>query len=166
MQPTLEMQAKSSILPDNNQLLIEKTPTREGDNWFIFPFAGRLANEGLAALVSYRLSKLLPLTISLSFNDYGFHLCSNAELDLGIKDWKSLLSPEDLVDELLHCMNSSEMSKRQFREIARLPVWCFKDTQGHKSQSAKYRHPVVYFSMFSKNTILTTCFSPNPEGRF
>ena len=118
--PTLSIQDKNSTLPEQNQFLIEKTVTKEGVNWFLFPFAGRLANEGLAALVSYRMSKIIPMSLSVSFNDYGFHLCSNEDLDLGEKEWRELLNPENLIDELLDCMNLSEMAKRQFREVARV----------------------------------------------
>ena len=118
--PTLSIQEKNSSLPEDNQFLIEKTQTKEGTNWFLFPFAGRLANEGLAAVVSYRISKIVPMSLSVSFNDYGFHLCSNANLELKEKEWRNLLNPENLIEELLDCMNLSEMAKRQFRK---LPGW-------------------------------------------
>ena len=45
--PTLSIQDKYSTLPEHHQFLIEKTVTKEGVNWFLFPFAGRLANEDL-----------------------------------------------------------------------------------------------------------------------
>ena len=118
--PTLEIQKKNSALPDPDQFLIETTKTVDGSNWFLFPFAGRLANEGLAALLSYRISKLAPMSLSVSFNDYGFHLCSNLDFEINPEQWRNLLDPEGLVNELLDCMNLSEMSKRQFREVARV----------------------------------------------
>ena len=68
--------------------------------------------KSLAAVVSYRISKIVPMSLSVSFNDYGFHLCSNANLELKEKEWRNLLNPENLIEELLDCMNLSEMAKK------------------------------------------------------
>jgi ATP-dependent Lhr-like helicase len=158
--PTLSIQDKNSILPEQHQFLIEKTVTKEGVNWFLFPFAGRLANEGLAALVSYRMSQIIPMSLSVSFNDYGFHLCSNEDLDLGEKEWRELLNPENLIDELLDCMNLSEMAKRQFREVARVAGLIFQGFPGaQKSARQVQASGGLFFDVFSKydpeNLLLT-----------
>ena len=126
MKNTLALQAKWSSLPGTDRFLIEKTKTRQGTSWFLFPFAGRLAHEGMAALAGYRMSKKEPMTLSVYFNDYGFNLCSKSDRDIGVEEWKSLLSPVGLSDELIACMNLSEMAKRQFREIARSRAWFSK----------------------------------------
>ena len=84
----------------------------------------------MAALAGYRMSKKEPMTLSVSFNDYGFHLCSNSDRDIGVEEWKSLLSPVGLSDELIACMNLSEMAKRQFREIARVAGLVFQGFPG------------------------------------
>ena len=158
--PTLAIQEKNSTLPEHDQFLIEKTFTKEGVNWFLFPFAGRLANEGLAALVSYRMSKIIPMSLSVSFNDYGFHLCSNENLDLGEKEWRQLLNPENLIEELLDCMNLSEMAKRQFREVARVAGLIFQGYPGaQKSARQVQASGGLFFDVFSKydpeNLLLT-----------
>lgn len=158
--PTLAIQDKISTLPAPNQFLIEKTRTKEGVNWFLFPFAGRLANEGLAALTSYRMSKLAPMTLSISFNDYGFHLCSNEDIEIGIEEWHKLLAPENVVGELLHCMNLSEMAKRQFREIARIAGLIFQGYPGaQKSGRQVQASGSLFFDVFTKydpeNLLLT-----------
>jgi ATP-dependent Lhr-like helicase len=158
--PTLSIQDKNSTLPEQHQFLIEKTVTKEGVNWFLFPFAGRLANEGLAALASYRMSKIIPMSLSVSFNDYGFHLCSNEDLDLGEKEWRELLNPENLIDELLDCMNLSEMTKRQFREVARVAGLIFQGFPGaQKSARQVQASGGLFFDVFSKydpeNLLLT-----------
>ena len=46
----LSLQQEWSHLPSYSELLIEKTINKDGMNWFLFPFAGRLAHEGLASL--------------------------------------------------------------------------------------------------------------------
>ena len=74
-----------------SELLIEKTITKDGNNWFLFPFAGRLAHEGLASLIAYRMSKLEPMTLSISFNDYGLNLTTNSKKILLLQNGKSFL---------------------------------------------------------------------------
>ena len=66
------------------------------------------------------MSKLEPMTLSISFNDYGLNLTTNSKKDLTITEWQKLLTPDDLIEELLDCMNRSEMAKRQFRDVARV----------------------------------------------
>ena len=158
--PTLEIQNKNSALPDPDQFLIETTKTVDGSNWFLFPFAGRLANEGLAALLSYRISKLAPMSLSVSFNDYGFHLCSNLDFEINPEQWRNLLDPEGLVDELLDCMNLSEMSKRQFREVARVAGLIFQGYPGAQKSARQVQASGGLFSdVFAKydpeNLLLT-----------
>jgi ATP-dependent Lhr-like helicase len=151
IRPTLALQEKSSLLPKPCEFLIERTETKEGTNWFLFPFAGRLANEGLAALVSYRMSKITPMSLSVSFNDYGFHLCSNSNLPIDQKQWGDLLSPEGVLEELLACMNLSEMAKRQFREVARVAGLIFQGYPGaQKSARQVQASGGLFFDVFAK----------------
>ena len=159
--PTLSIQEKNSTLPEQNQFLIEKTITKEGTNWFLFPFAGRLANEGLAALISYRMSQITPMSLSVSFNDYGLHLCSNQDLDLQEKQWRELLRPENLIDELLDCMNLSEMAKRQFREVARVAGLIFQGYPGAQKSARQVQASGGLFLMSFRNMTPTTCFLRN-----
>ena len=160
LRPSLELQSMGSKLPKMNELLIERTDTREGTCWFIYPFAGRLAHEGLASLISYRMTRLEPMTLSLSFNDYGFHLCSTSTKEFNESDWRNLLSPEGVVDELLECMNLSEMDKRQFREVARVAGLIFQGYPGaRKSNRQVQASGGLFFDVFSKydpNNLLLT----------
>lgn len=157
---SLKLQGLQSHLPQREELLIERTDTREGTSWFVYPFAGRLAHEGLAALVSFRMTRLEPMTLSLSFNDYGFHLCSTSPRPFGEQDWRNLLSPKKVVDELLECMNLSEMDKRQFREVARVAGLIFQGYPGaRKSNRQVQASGGLFYDVFSKydpsNLLLT-----------
>jgi ATP-dependent Lhr-like helicase len=160
LRPSLELQGSCSRLPRSDELLIERTDTREGTNWFIFPFAGRLAHEGLAALVSYRMSLIEPMTISLAFNDYGFHLCSTSEREFEEKEWRELLRPDQVVEQLLSCMNLSEMDKRQFREVARVAGLIFQGYPGSKKSNRQVQASGgLFYDVFSKydpNNLLLT----------
>jgi len=130
VRPTLELQSRMSILPAHDELLIERTRTRDGHHLFFFPFEGRLVHEGLAALFAFRLSRLQPITFTLSVNDYGFELLSPdpAPLNEGLE--AGLLSPANLLDDILHSLNTSELAKRQFREIARVAGLVFSRFPG------------------------------------
>ena len=130
MKGILDLQRKHSNLPKLNELIFEKTTSRDGTHWFVFPFAGRLVHEGMAALVGYRLSQMRPVTLTFSVHDYGFHICSSKDLELSIDDWQILLRPDDLEEELVQCLNLSEMAKKQFREVARVAGLIFQGYPG------------------------------------
>jgi ATP-dependent Lhr-like helicase len=100
------------------------------------------------------------MTLSLSFNDYGFHLCSTSPRPFGEQDWRNLLSPKKVVDELLECMNLSEMDKRQFREVARVAGLIFQGYPGaRKSNRQVQASGGLFYDVFSKydpsNLLLT-----------
>lgn len=129
--PVLELQKQQSALPSRSRLLIERCTSREGEHLFVYPFAGRLAHEGLAALLAWRLGQWVPATFSLSVNDYGLELLTSATLpELSEADWHSLLSPEHLLDHVLAALNAGELARRQFRDIARVSGLVFQGFPG------------------------------------
>ena len=120
MRPLLEVQRRWSRIPAANELLIERVKTREGQHLFFFPFEGRLVHEGLAALFAYRIARLLPITFTMSANDYGFELLSVDPAPLDEALAAGLLSPEALLEDVPASLNAAELARRQFREIARV----------------------------------------------
>src|SRR6202042_2363488 len=62
----LEIQSRWSALPARDALLIEQTHSREGFHVFIYPFCGRLANEGIATLIAARWARNRPQTFSVN----------------------------------------------------------------------------------------------------
>ena len=120
LKPLLEIQAKWSIIPRRDELLIEQIKTRDGFQIFIFPFEGRLAHEGLAAVFSYRLSQQTPLSLSMACNDYGIVLHTRKPIDLDAAVHAGLFSLQRLEEDVQHSINATEMARRQFREIARV----------------------------------------------
>ncbi|HLY71539.1 MAG TPA: DEAD/DEAH box helicase, partial [Puia sp.] len=77
LQPLFELQQTLSHVPKENELLIEHIQTKDGYHLFVYPFEGRLVHEAMAALLSYRISKIIPITFSFAMNDYGFELLSD-----------------------------------------------------------------------------------------
>ena len=120
LRPILEVQRKWSHIPGPSEFLIERVKTREGHHLFFFPFEGRLVHEGLAALFAYRISRIKPITFSMSSNDYGFELLSPDEAPLDEAIAGGLLDPSHLFEDIPSSLNATEMAKRQFREIARV----------------------------------------------
>lgn len=121
LRPVLALQARWSRLPVADELLVERTRTREGYHLFIYPFEGRLVHEGLAALLAYRLARRRPITFSVAANDHGFELLA-AELPPleDEADLREALSAGGLSEDLLAALNAAELARRQFREIARV----------------------------------------------
>ena len=130
--PILELQSRWSALPKPGELLIESTETREGFHTFVFPFEGRLVHEGLGALLAHRLAQAQPRTVTITANDYGFELLAPEPIDELHCDegWRRLLSRERLIEDLLACLNSTQMARRQFRDIARIAGLVFPGFPG------------------------------------
>lgn len=136
MAPLLQLQARWSAMPAADEFLVEKVESREGHHLFFYPLEGRLVHEGLAALFAHRIAKISPITFSIACNDYGFELLAPEEAPLAEALESGLLSTEDLGQDILDSLNSVEMAKRQFREIARVAGLVF---QGYPGQQKKAR---------------------------
>ncbi len=115
-----EVQQRWSTVPRADELLIEAIKTRDGHQLFFFPMDGRLAHEGLAAVVAFRLSQRKRTTFAIACNDHGFVLQSPHEVDIAAAIAGNVLSSESLVADISLSMNATEMAKRQFRQIARV----------------------------------------------
>ncbi|KLJ14741.1 DEAD/DEAH box helicase [Pseudomonas sp. TJI-51] len=119
VRPLLALQAQWSALPTTATLLAETFKSRQGWHLFLYPFAGRMANLGLANLIAWRVSRQQPLSVSIAVNDYGFEL-----LSLGHVDWAThlpqALGTEQLLEDVLASLNAGEMALRRFREIAQI----------------------------------------------
>ena len=118
LQPIFNRQKKESIIPNANQFLIEMFKTREGFHAIFYPFEGRFVHEALASILSYRISLLSPITFSLAYNDYGFELLSDQEIDMQAVFDNDLFSTSYVHDDLQKSLNATEMARRKFRDIA------------------------------------------------
>jgi len=137
VRPVLETQAARSAIPRPDELLIERTETRDGHHLFVYPFEGRLVHEGLAALWAYRLAQYLPLSFSFSCNDYGFELLSPDPAPLEEALEHGLMSGTHLLHDITHALNAAELARRQFREVARVAGLVFTGFPG-QNKSAKH----------------------------
>ncbi len=134
--PILAIQKKWSCLPSDDSLLVEHARSREGEHLFFYPFSGRLVHEGLAALIAFRISRESGESIVTTQNDYGFSL-SSRRMVLDEKILRLNLSSENLLDDLIACMNTAELARRQFREIARVSGLILQTPPGQKDRSQR-----------------------------
>ena len=126
----LALQKRWSRIPRRQELLVEQCESREGHHIFCYPFEGRHVHVGMSALLAWRLARTRPSSFSLAFNDYGFELLSRERFELLALLKAGLLSPESLLDDVLSSLNAAELSKRQFREIARVAGLVFQGFPG------------------------------------
>jgi ATP-dependent Lhr-like helicase len=137
VEPILRIQREWSRLPDDESLLIEHTRSREGEHLFVYPIAGRLVHEGLAALMAFRISRVCGESIQTTQNDYGFSLTAKRGLLVGEDGIRSALAEDRLLDDLIECMNTAELARRQFREIARVSGLILNQPPGRPSRSQR-----------------------------
>jgi ATP-dependent helicase Lhr and Lhr-like helicase len=157
--PILDLQQKWSIVPLKDKLLIEYLESKEGFHIFIYPFEGRYVHEVLASLVAYRVSRLTPITFSIAMNDYGFELLSDVEIPIEEALEEDLFSVNNLWEDITSSINSTEMAKRKFRDIASIAGLIFQGYPG-KNISNKYLQAsaqLLYnvLDQYDKNNLLT-----------
>jgi ATP-dependent helicase Lhr and Lhr-like helicase len=150
--PMLDAQQRLSALPTPTTLLIEQYRSREGHHLFIYPFAGRHVHIGLASLLGWRLARERPNTFSISINDHGFELLAAEPLLLNHLIDKRLLSAgEELLHDVLASLNSSELARRRFREIARVAGLVFTGYPGApKSTKQLQASSSLFYEVFRK----------------
>ncbi|MBT0607206.1 ligase-associated DNA damage response DEXH box helicase [Aequorivita echinoideorum] len=132
-----DRQEKESIVPGENEFLIETFKTREGYHTLFYPFEGRFVHEAMSSLLAYRISLLVPITFSLAYNDYGFELLSDQFLDVQNVIDNNLFSSEYLFDDLQKSLNATELARRKFRDIAVISGMVF---QGYPNKVIKTKH--------------------------
>ncbi|MFA9477144.1 ligase-associated DNA damage response DEXH box helicase [Phycisphaerales bacterium AB-hyl4] len=151
VRPLLELQRQWSRLPAADELLIESATSREGHHLFAYPFQGRLVHEGLGALLAYRLSQQAPRSITATVNDYGLELMCPEPIAMDEKAWRDVLSTDRLVEDLLACLNATELARRQFREIARVAGLIFTGYPGQsKSTRQLQASSELFYDVFAE----------------
>jgi ATP-dependent Lhr-like helicase len=158
LEPLFALQQKLSHIPRENELLIEHIETKDGYHLFVYPFEGRLVHEALGALLSYRISRITPITFSFAMNDYGFELLSDQPIPIDDSNADELFSSENLLEDIQRSVNSAEMAKRKFRDISVIGGLIF---QGYPGEHKKARHlqssaSLLFqvFNEYDKNNLL------------
>ena len=135
LRPLFELQEKVSHIPKANELLIEQIETKDGFHLFVYPFEGRLVHEAMAAILAYRISRIVPITFSFAMNDYGFELLSDQPIPVDDTNVYDLFSPDDLLNDIHRSVNSTEMARRKFRDVAVIGGLVFQGMPGERIKS-------------------------------
>jgi ATP-dependent helicase Lhr and Lhr-like helicase len=163
LRPLMELQKSRSHLPTRNEFLIEYFQTTEGYHLLMYPFEGRNVHEGLGALVAYRIAKIIPITFSIAMNDYGFELLSDQPIPIEEAVETNVLGSENLAVDVLASINSTEMARRKFRDIAAIAGLVFKGMPGKKIKEKHLQSSSqLFFNVFheyeSDNLLLLQAF--------
>lgn len=145
--PLFELQAQLSHIPRNNELLIEHHESKEGYHLLVYPFEGRAVHEAMSAILAYRISRSMPITISIAMNDYGFELLSDKPIPVDDSNVHALFSTDDLFLAMQQSANHVEMAMRKFRDIAVIGGLIF---QGMPGEQKKARHLQASASLIFK----------------
>ncbi|HNU41615.1 MAG TPA: DNA ligase-associated DEXH box helicase, partial [Cyclobacteriaceae bacterium] len=149
LQPLMHLQRERSHLPAKNEFLVEYFHTNEGYHVLMYPFEGRAVHEGMAALVAYRMAQIQPITFSIAMNDYGFELLSDQEIPIYEAIETNVLGADDLLKDIQASINSTEMAKRKFRDIAAISGLIFKGLPGQKIKERHLQSSAqLFFNVF------------------
>ncbi|WP_339841460.1 ligase-associated DNA damage response DEXH box helicase [uncultured Maribacter sp.] len=135
--PLFARQRRESIVPKPSEFLIETFKTRDGYHHLFYPFEGRFVHEAMGSLLGYRISLLSPITFSLAFNDYGFELLSDQPIDIQQVLDNDLFTTDYMLEDLQKSLNSTEMARRKFRDVAIISGMVFT---GYPKKGIKMKH--------------------------
>ena len=112
----LEVQKGRSLLPGEDEMLLETFP--RGQRYFMicYPFEGRLAHTTLAMLLTRRLERAGAGPLGFVCNDYALAIWSLKPMDS--LDFDQLFDEDMLGDDLEAWLNESFMMKRAFKGCA------------------------------------------------
>lgn len=152
LSPIFRAQSQESLIPDPETLLMERWTSKEGEHLFVYPFEGGLVHEGLAQLWGVRFAMREPGTFSFSVNDYGFEIM--APLGYSFEDLfdDDFFSTDRVETEINQSLEISQMSQRQFREIAQISGLIFVGYPGSpKSGRQMQVSSSLLFDVFKKH---------------
>ena len=163
IKPLIDLQQKLSHVPSVHEFLVEYLETADGFHLMMYPFEGRFVHEGMASLVAYRIAQIKPISFSIAMNDYGFELLSDQEIPVYEALETDLLGENNLLKDIQASVNSIEMARRKFRDIAAISGLVFK---GFPGKPIKDRHlqasSQLFFNVFheydSANLLLHQSF--------
>jgi ATP-dependent Lhr-like helicase len=158
LRDTLKEQKRISALPKGSEYLVETWPSREGYYCFIYPFRGRMVNEGLAHYLASTITETTKTTFSIIVNDYGFALLSQDNIPyrdvINNNPWIST----DTIPRLKESINLSDMMRRQFRDVARISGLTYQNFPGHHKTQYQLQSSagLIYdvFKRYDKDHIL------------
>ena len=151
LEPLFQLQKELSHIPQSNELLIEQIESKDGFHLLVYPFEGRQMHEAMSAILALRISRIMPITFSIAMNDYGFELLSDKPIPVDDTNAHELFTLDNLFTDMQNTVNTVEMARRKFRDIAVIGGLIF---QGYPGEHKKARHlqssASLLFKVFSE----------------
>ncbi len=159
-----ELQQQLSHIPKDDELLIEQHESKDGYHLLVYPFEGRLVHEAMSAILAYRIGKIAPLTFSIAMNDYGFELLCDQPIPVDDTNVADLFTSDNLTADIQRSVNSTEMARRKFRDIAVIGGLIVQSAPGEKTKARHLQASAsLLFNVFSeydsKNVLLRQAYS-------
>ena len=147
--PLIAKQSERSHVPTENEFLIEYFESREGYHAYFYPFEGRFVHEGMASVIAYRIGLITPISFSIALNDYGFELLSDQPIPLQAAIDNQIFTSDHLYEDIQSSVNSTEMARRKFRDIASISGLVFKGYPGkYKKDKHLQSSSQLFFEVF------------------
>lgn len=149
--PLFKLQKDLSHIPLDDELLIEQIEDKDGYHLLVYPFEGRNVHEAMSAILAQRIGKITPITFSISMNDYGFELLSDKPIPVDDTNVRELFSTDNLLTDIQRSINSTEMARRKFRDIAVIGGLIFQGMPGEKKKARHLQSSAsLLFNVFSE----------------
>ena len=118
----LSTQRWASVLPDENQMLVETFPRADKFYMVCYPFEGRLAQQTLGMLLTRRLERLGARPLGFTASEYALVVWGLRDMGAMIAEGRLSLArlfDEDMLgDDLEAWLAESNLMKRTFRNVA------------------------------------------------
>lgn len=151
LRPLFELQRDLSHIPRHDELLIEQIETKQGFHLLVYPFEGRFVHEAMSAILASRIGRIVPITFSISMNDYGFELLSDKPIPVDDSNVHVLFHTDNLFLDIQKSVNSTEMARRKFRDIAVIGGLIFQGMPGEKKKARHLQSSAsLLFNVFSE----------------
>jgi ATP-dependent Lhr-like helicase len=112
----LTWQARRSVIPRPDQLLVETFPHARKHYLVCYPFEGRLAHQSLGMLLTRRLERMGARPLGFVATEYSLAVWSLN--DMGAVDMAALFDEDMMGDDLDAWLAESNLLKRTFRNCA------------------------------------------------
>jgi len=147
--PLIQLQSERSHVPTDQEFLIEYFESKDGYHAYFYPFEGRFVHEGMASVIAYRIGLIKPITFSIALNDYGFELLSDQPIPLEEAIENQIFTEDHLFEDIQASVNSTEMARRKFRDIASISGLVFKGFPGNfKKDKHLQSSSQLFFEVF------------------
>ncbi len=146
-----EEQSHFSI-PNDRRVVVEVFE-KEGYRYIIFhTLVGRRANDALARIFAYRITKKFKFNVRLAITDNGFAIIYPWWKDeIDDKSIKALFNANKMEEDLKKALANTEILKRRFRHVATRSLMILKNYLGHEmSVSRQQKNASMLFKVVNE----------------